>query len=171
MMGVLDQERTVSGYGRWCPYRFGCFLFCGPGLQLDFKNPARADPVSCPWSGYQREPLLGKGAGNPSPDGLDSLFWGAWGAGAVPADLVREYPYDSVCHEAGLSGGLPEARNPTGEGRNMGWSDLLPEHVRVSAVSPGREFEGCQSAGYKSSRGYSHGLYKYHFTCQKLRTP
>ena len=35
--------------------------------------------------------------------------------------------------EAGLSGGLPEARNPTGEGRNMGWSDLLPEHVRVSA--------------------------------------
>ena len=31
------------------------------------KTPARADPVSCPWSGYQREPLLGKGGWEPKP--------------------------------------------------------------------------------------------------------
>ena len=83
--------------------------------ELEFlkkQKPTGAAPDA--GAGYQREPLLGARSRNPSPGGLDPLFPGAWRGGAVLANLVWEYPYDPVCNEIGLPGGLPETQVSAG---------------------------------------------------------
>ena len=105
------RKHPGAGYGRWCPYRFGCFLFCGPGLQLDFKNPARADPVSCPWSGYQREPLLGKGLGTQAltawilyfgEHGERELYLQTWSGNTRMIRCAMKLGFQEVCRKPGI---------------------------------------------------------------------
>ncbi len=46
-----------------------------------FQKPSPGRPGFVPLVWISARAVTGERAGNPSPDGLDSLFWGAWGAG------------------------------------------------------------------------------------------